>query len=265
MIEVSWPSLKSFLQSRSIAAQWIDLGDNYHVVGVDGPFLLSCLLARNESEETIDFETNFKDLGNTKVSLTDSDNAQIIKSKTTRAGWHFEPRSIDFTAGVAGSLYNRKHDGNTIDSGTDYGDAALFFYDASGVAITQNGETLAEWQTRLDAQCVRTQIDWQPTYEMDIIGANVSILNAPEGTDRAYLWVIIAPEIPAEYGGQVPFLSGGWNARHFKSTPTTYLDGRGVYSMAYDPVYNSNKLRVIVKHQLNCRMELQFVAEHFKA
>jgi hypothetical protein len=207
----------------------------------------------------------FSILSRENIPVKDSDGASIVRNKTTRSGWHYEPRSIDFTAGVAGSLYNRKHDGNTIDTGTDYGDAGLFFFDSSGVAITQGGETLEQWQTRLDAQCVRTQIDWQPTYEMDIIGATVGILNPPEGTDRGYVWIIIAPDIPSEYGGSVPFMAGGWNCRHFKGSPETFLDGRGVYPMAYDPIYNTNKIRVIVKHELNSRMEMQFIAEHFKA
>lgn len=35
--------------------------------------------------------------------------------------------------------------------------------------------------------------------------------------------------------------------------------------MPYDPVYNSNKIRVVVKHEAGAKIELQFVAEHFKA
>lgn len=189
----------------------------------------------------------------------DSDGSPLIRTKMTRSGWHFEPRSIDFTTSKLGSLYNRKSDGHTIDGGTDYGDCTIAFFDANGTDIS------GQSQATLDTDCVKTQIDWQPQYDMDIIGATVSVLNAPTGTERGYAWVIVAPDIPANMGGSVPFMAGGWNLRFFANEPTTFLDGRGAKSFAYDPVYNSNKFRVIVKHEPGAKIELQFVAEHFRA
>lgn len=193
-------------------------------------------------------------LKQTDTSPKDSDGSPLVRQKMTRSGWHFEPRSIDFITSVAGSLYNRRHNGNGIDDGTDYGDAVLKFFNAAGQELTSNYET-----------CVRTQLDWQPQYDMDIIGATVSAMNAPTGSDRAYAWVVVAPDIPENMGGSVPFMAGGWNLRFFKDAPTTFLDGRGVKAFAYDPVYNSNKFRVIIKHTAGAQIELQFVAEHFRA
>jgi hypothetical protein len=91
------------------------------------------------------------------------------------------------------------------------------------------------------------------------------MLQSPEGSARAYAWIIIAPDLPEAYGGAIPFMSGGWNCRFFAGNTTTFLDGRGVKSVAPDFVYNSNKFRVIIKHEIGAKIECQFVAEHFKA
>jgi hypothetical protein len=199
-------------------------------------------------------------------SPKDADGSSIVRTKTTRSGWHYEPRSIDFMTSKAGSLYNRRHAGNTIDDSPDYGDCTVKFFDANGLELTLGqGESEAGYQARLDSYCVRTQADWQATYDMEIIGATVSVLNPPTGSERAYAWVIVAPDIPAEYGGSVPFMAGGWNLRFFTLDQTTFLDGRGVKAFPYDPVYNSNKIRVVVKHGAGAKIELQFVAEHFRA
>lgn len=262
-MQVEWADIKSLVSSGQTRLNFIERANEYLIIASATNVAFECFLDK-DTPEAIEFESDFKAQWVNISQPIDSDGSLISRNKTTRTGWHFEPRSIDFTAGVAGSLYNRKHDGNTIDTGTDYGDASISFFDASGVAITQNGETLEQWQTRLNANCVRTQIDWQPTYDMDLIGTHVGILNAPDGIKRAYSWIIIAPDIPEFLAGSVPFLSGGWNLRHFKNSPSTFLDGRGVYTMLHDPDYNSNKIRVIIKHELNSNIELQFVAEHFK-
>jgi hypothetical protein len=201
-----------------------------------------------------------------EITQRDSDGANIVRTKTTRTGWHYEPRSLDFITAKHGSLYNRTHLGNTIDDSPDYGDAVLTFWDASGSQLVKGvSESDEDFQARLDSSCVRTHADWQPNYEMDIIGATVSVLNPPTGSERAYAWVIVAPDIPAQFGGSVPFMAGGWNLRFFTLDQTTFLDGRGVKSFTYDPVNNSNKMRVVVKHAAGAKIELQLVAEHFKA
>lgn len=199
------------------------------------------------------------------VTPRDSDGSTIVRTKTTRTGWHYEPRSLDFITSKAGSLYNRKHDGTTIDAGTDYGDCVLKFYDTAGTLLTQGqNESNNDFQTRLNANCCKTIVEWHPQYELEIIGATVSVLNPPTGTERGYVWVIVAPDVPANLGGQVPFLAGGWNLRFFTLDQSTFLDGRGIKYFPVDNVYGSNKFQVVCKHEVGAKIELQFVAEHFK-
>lgn len=241
--------------------QYLETDRDYLLFAKDEGLVIECELSKNPSDTTDldDWVSNYKAAANEPAIPKDQDGSIIVKTKTTRVGWHYEPRSIDWYTSTAGSLYNRKHNGNTIDTGTDYGDAVIRFYNAAGTDIT------AQEQSVLDTDCVKTVVDWQPTFEMDIIGCTVSCVSAPVAPQRAYAWVIVAPDIPEQFGGSVPFMAGGWNLRFLRQDSTTFIDGRGVKTFQYDPVNNSNKIRVIVKHDAGLKIGLQFVAEIFKA
>lgn len=65
MTEVSWSEFKSFITSRSLSAQYVTIGENYHLKAFDGFFNLNCLLPIGIADaDTTDFETNFKANGN---------------------------------------------------------------------------------------------------------------------------------------------------------------------------------------------------------
>lgn len=202
-----------------------------------------------------------------QIPVRDSDGSAIIRPKTTKTGWHYEPRIIDFTTGKYNTLYNRKHDGNGIDDGTDFNDATLKFYDGSGAELSyqQTGyesETEAAFQARLDAGCIRTEVDWNPTYDYDIIGGIMVVKNIPT---RAYMWAVVAPDIPENLGGQVPFIAGGWALHMFTEGGVRHVDGRGAKSITYDPVYGTSKIRIIIKHGLADFISVECTYEHFKA
>lgn len=202
-------------------------------------------------------------VSNFPSTLVDSDGAQITKPKTTNTGWHYEPRSIDYETGKYNSQYNRKHNGDGMYDGTDYGDAWLTFLDAAGdVIVKGEGELDAAFQARLDTNCVTTFLDWHANYSFDIIGGMLQTI-APEVT--AYMWAIIAPDIPEAYGGSVPFLAGGFNLKFFDGKIVEKFDGRGVKRITPDFVYNSSKFRIIIKHPAGLRIPVQVYFEHFKA
>lgn len=264
-MQVTWPDIKNLVSTGQTRLNFIERENEYVIVASATNVAFTCNLEKGSADAT-EFESSFKAAWLNPSQPVDSDGSAIQRTKTTRTGWHYEPRSIDFITSKAGSLYNRTHTGNTIEDSPDYADCTLKFFDANGAELTQGqGESLAAFQVRLDSYCTRTQADWQATYDMEIIGATVSVLNPPTGNERAYCWVIVAPDIPANLGGSVPFMAGGWNLRFFTLDQTTFLDGRGVKFFAYDPIYNSNKIRVVVKHEVGARVELQFVAEHFRA
>lgn len=194
----------------------------------------------------------------------DSDNAPIFRPKTTKTGWHFEPRSLDWWTSKFKSLYNRKYDTATVSGGTDIGDANLLFYDASATRITpNNGESDADFQTRLDSNCVMTIMDWEPAYDYDIVGMFFQIRNPP--TTPGYLWMIMAPDIPVYLGGSIPLANGGWNLSFFADKATFDADGKGVKSLTYSAVYHTNKLRILIKHGIGEQIGIQIIPKHYKA
>ena len=66
---VSWATLKSFLDSRSLPAQYIEYSDEYKVVGVDSTFSIECVLDKGASDtsDLTDFETNYKPSANIRI------------------------------------------------------------------------------------------------------------------------------------------------------------------------------------------------------
>jgi len=267
LIEVSWQALKSSMLSKNITSrlQWILDKDVYKVFLFDEPLKLSASIkvTNPKSKDQHDFETNFKNQANLVLRPTDKDNSVLSRGKTTKSGWHYEPRSLDFYTSKYNSLYNRKHDGAEINSGTDIGDAYLCFFDSEGIELTKNiSESDQEFQTRLDSSCVKTVMYWQPKYDMDIIGGILMIKNAP--SNPAYVWCVIAPNIPEQYGGNVPFAAGGWNLSFFNDKDEIIINGRGAKFIKYDPVYKSSEFGLIVKHEAGASIGIQMFYEHFK-
>lgn len=194
---------------------------------------------------------------------TDSDGSRIVRVKVTKSGWHYEPRSISWKCGGRASLYNRDP------ALADLGDAVLKFYDAGGVALTQGAEESdVDFQTRLTADCVKTLVDWWPQHDIDIIGGILFVKNVT--ADRAVVHVVAAPDIPAILGGSVPFQNGGFDLSFFhdagtgQSSGQLNLNGRGVKTLVYDPVYASNKLRFSVNHPAGYAASLMILFEGYK-
>lgn len=69
-MEVTWTIFKSFVSSRGLSIQWVDLNDTYWLKAFDNIFELSCKLYKlnEDSTEIVDFETNFKSAGNKSIT-----------------------------------------------------------------------------------------------------------------------------------------------------------------------------------------------------
>lgn len=194
----------------------------------------------------------------------DADGSPLSRVKVTKTGWHFEPRNIYWKTSTAGSMFSKKFDGHTPAGCTDIGDVTVKFYDEDGTALTQGQEESdGDYQTRLTANCTKTVMDWHPTHDMEIVGGALKVVG--NESKIAWGWLIIAPDIPANYGGSVPFLQGGCNIGMFKEREFVAFDGRTPKFMAYDPVYKSNKLRVMVLHEVGLAMDTLVRFEIFKA
>jgi hypothetical protein len=69
MIDVTWPQLKEFVDSRALSVQWIDNGDQYLLAAVDGIFTLTHAMDKDPSDTACidEFEGTYKIEGNHSV------------------------------------------------------------------------------------------------------------------------------------------------------------------------------------------------------
>lgn len=67
MIKSSWSQLKQIIDAKNLEIQWIQDDNSYTVSAVDGSFILSAVipLVSPISSDQLDFETNYKNSGNT--------------------------------------------------------------------------------------------------------------------------------------------------------------------------------------------------------
>lgn len=188
----------------------------------------------------------------------DSDGRPYYRQVITQPNWLYSPHSLDFYTAKLGSLYNREHDGAGIDDGTDSGDAELLFYDVSGNCMVQGeSETDPDYQIRLTAGCIKTIMSWEKPTSFDVVGAYLNIQDNP--AERAYLWVVAAPDVPKEWGGCKPFMGRGMNLQMMKAKDNHLFDAKTVSRINYDPNYHSGKIHIIVKHALGVQLGIQMV------
>jgi hypothetical protein len=127
MIEVSWDQLRSFVVSRNLSIQWLDINDNYYLRAYDGQFGLSALIPKTDpaGDDQVDFETNFKDAGN-KTPFNPVTTQTELRDKTLKIFSASAPVESDGTVtllvripGTAGS-----GDGRWVQSGIGFFDVA---------------------------------------------------------------------------------------------------------------------------------------------
>jgi hypothetical protein len=177
--------------------------------------------------------------------------------------YHYEPRSLDFVTSKLNSLYNRKHDGGLISNGTDYGDALLKFYDSNDTELVQGeSESDIDYQARLTANCGKTYLEYTPDFDYAIRSGTFMLRE--EVSYDAYFWCVLAPHISEEYGGQVPFLSGGYNLSFFPAKSYINMDGVATAIVKKDLTYYSHRIGLYVKHNAGDQIGIQMIYEHYR-
>lgn len=255
---VTWPQFKSFVDDRNLSIQYTDETSHYHLRAIDGNFGIDCHIFQSESSNYSDFEDNYKADANTKIVETDYDGAPLTRPKVTVKGWHYSPRSINWTTSKLGSI------NNTNCRKEDIGDAGIRFFDDTDTELVKGqSESDADFQARLDTDCVKT-VMWFLKLDApyDIVGAIFNVKAAP--TDDAYAFLTVAPDIPSELGGMVPFFEGGLNLSMMLDKEPVYLNGRGAFTMNPDPDYHSNEMWLIVNHPAGQKTQCQVIYEMYK-
>lgn len=257
-MELNWLEFKTFVDSRSLFVQWTENSKFYSLSAYDGPMCKECKIwiddPANEDQE--DFETNYKDNGNKKLSdPKDSDGSPLQRVKITTTGWHYQLHGIEFESTKLNSIYSKKVDG------TDYGFSTLKFYKSvSSVDTLITGNDLN--QDYLDANCIKTVIEWEPNHDVEIIGGLLKQIDAPSEDVR--LWVVGVPDIPAAYGGSKPFVVNT-NMKFIGTEEGIRVDGRAPKYLQYNATYHTTKMQLIFRHPAGFKHKMHMVFELFKS
>jgi hypothetical protein len=255
-MQVTYNVLKEFAQSRSLSIQYVDIGNKYWLVAFDGAFSLETSLDKiTEVDLVTDFETNYKANGNKKLDPRDSDGSPLQRTKITTTGWHYQLHGIEFETSVKDSNYSKKVDG------TNYGFTSMKFYkDVSGTETEITGSDLN--QTYLDANCIKTVIDWEPAHDLEVIGGMLKQQGTPSEDVR--LWVIGVPDVSEAYGGSKPFVVNT-NLKYIGIEEGVKVDGRAPKYMTYSSTYHTTKLRLMFRHSAGFKHKMHMIFELFKA
>jgi hypothetical protein len=148
------------------------------------------------------------------------------------------------TTATTGGVYSKKRNGDNTGFTT---------YTMKDV----NGDV-----TVVPAECVETVVTWEPTYDTERVAGQLFQREPP--AQDVWLWVVGAPDIPAQYGGSVAFTEGGINLYDVGVGGSADFDGRAAKFIAYDPTYHSGKFEMVAKHAAGFVHSFTILFEMFK-
>ena len=256
-MKVQWPDLKSFVNARTLSIQWVEFTDKYYLWAIDGKLQFECELLKSPSDTTDldDFVNNYKALGNKRLDPRDSDGSPLQRAKITTTGWSYCLHGLEFETSKLNSIYSKKPDN------TDYNFHTIKFYkDVNGTDVEIIDGDLN--QTFLDANCIKTIVTWEPTYDYEIVGGALKQKSIP--TEDLHLWVIGAPDIPEAYGGSKVFVTAV-DLAYIGLEEGVKVDGRAPKYLEYSATIHTSKLALVFRHSLGFKHKLHMLFEIFKA
>lgn len=178
---------------------------------------------------------------------TDSDGANLSRIKQAPTGWTYQLKGFEFATALAGSLINRDHNNQNLVDITEK------FYDVNGNQLTE--------QSDLDSSCVKTVVDFEPTYDYYLIGGEAKNLVTPTNDTR--ISVIGVPDYPAPHGSKV--LIQNLNMRYITGSGKVSADGRASKGLLYNnPAPHTNKIRFVVHHAAGDKVNFGIVLQIYK-
>jgi hypothetical protein len=245
-----WSQWKAVYAIKGLPFQYEDDGDTYTIWTYDHPDVHITQIwkgtipletggytqEQNDLDRT-DFEATYKSLGNAALEQIDTDGAQIVRQKAAKRGWTFAAIPVEFCTSRLQSdetFYSKTSDG------VNRAGISLKIYNADNVEITTQGLLNANLNT-----AVKTVIDFEPTYDIEIIGGVLRTISEISADIR--LWIIVVPDVPAMFGGSRE-IGGGVNLNYLVPSNTVAVDGRVSKTLKYDAVFHTNKVRFIFKY-----------------
>lgn len=247
-INVDWNTLKSFVDTRNLLMQYVDIDNAYYIVAQDDFFALYTVIPKvaiaADDTDQYEFEQDYQLGANQKISKNDIDYAQLVRLKICKEGWHLYCKCVQFETSKLASVVDKKYDN------TDMAHTKIKFYDANGTELTTQNE--------IDSSCVMTQVDFEPPYNYEIKGGE--LWTYADITSDIFCWLVGVPDISEELGGSVVFCNN-WNPRYGKYK---VVDGFTPKLLYYSAQYHTNKLRIIMRHNVGIQVKFCMVFNMFR-
>jgi hypothetical protein len=177
----------------------------------------------------------------------DEEGNPIYRNIIAEANMLFQPRCIDFSTATYKSICNKSSDL------VDIGDAELLFFDEEKNQILKGEtETDEEYQARLNLECEHTYMYFTPSYKYAIKSGEIRY----RGTlgEESDVWIEVAPHIPKEYGGSVPFINGGLPLDFYEEKKSILIDGGTCTVIDVDTTYYTHRLGVKIEHGIGIKI-----------
>lgn len=252
MLKINWPQLRQYITDNKATYQWAIIDTSYFVKSNDSFGLWTTIpISTPPSFEQQDFEINFKSNATAAGSQFDTDGAAIVRPKAAKKGWSFYALPPELTTStIGGTLYCKDSTGADIPGFT------CKIYDANDTEITTPGVANVNLQS-----CVKTVLDYEAAFDYEIIGGALRITSNP--TQDVRLWIVGAPDIPAQLGGSKEF-SSGVNLKFLAPDSSFEIDGRVAKYIATDPINHTGKLRIMLTHPAGLQVNLQFAIHMYR-
>ena len=259
LISLSWSNFKAIVVNKAkvrIITRGADGSLFYYMTYADEGGVFESSVLQNSGLDQTDLETNYLPYANKgSEPLKDIDGAALSRSKQTAPGWTFQGHLFEFTPGKLG-VFNKNYDN------TDLNFVTLTFYElVTGVETLITGVNATN-QAYLNANCIKTYADFEPTYDFDVIAGDMRFYTQVE-TD-IHMWTVIAPDVSANLGGSKVLVMGR-NLRHMLARVPHTVDGRVSKRLTYNATYHTSKIRFILRHGANAGVPIEMCLQFYKA
>ncbi len=202
--------------------------------------------AQNDVDKA-DFVANYQPTANGQIVPRTTDGRPQFRPTPASPGLIFRIRGFYFVTSTPSSLHNVDALGNA------YGDVTMTCFDGSGTDVTSGDLTTA----------VRTLVDYEPHFNQDMMGGWLVVDPSLDGgtTDAWWLSAMGAPDIPANMGGCIDFVSQV--NLEMTGNKTIAMDPQDAQVMYYDPVYHSGKIRFTFLHPAGGAKRFQIFMQHY--
>jgi len=245
MRKISWDSFKQFVSTKKAPVQFVDFTTHYLIQAKDGYFEYETVIVKDSNLDQTNFESGIKLTAN--QTIIDTDGTVITRNKAAKTGWTYGLIPTELTTATVGSKISKLVDG------TDRNGITVKFYDINDVEVTDGAN---------DATIVKTVFDFEPAYDYEIIGGEISHITPPTTDVRVY--VIGVPDVAAIYGGSKE-MAGGINMKFIAAFGKVEADGRVAKFMKHDTTYHTGKIRFIFKHDAGVKHTVMVLMSIFKA